>query len=160
MQCVVGGSTEFVFAVYVAYKRRRYPPTSIPRSELVSCRYCERVDEYMSHDDDPQGFTCTDGSYTPWRYAREDPSPNAVWMEVSMYQLHPDADYNCVQLVGEETRITTKRIPGSEVMEAGEDGQEDINGADSALQDLRRGRQQRDRGVCRGRCRTLSGAGM
>ncbi|EPT00636.1 hypothetical protein FOMPIDRAFT_88104 [Fomitopsis schrenkii] len=129
MMCVVDGTTELVFAVYVDYKRRPYPPTSIPRSELLSRRYCNRLEKYMLLDDDPQWFTCEDGSYTPWRYGCQDPNPNAIWMDVSRYQPHPDAEYDRIEVVEEENGVEEyhKEDLVSGIVDVGEDGQEYID---------------------------------
>ena len=102
VECIVDGSSEHVFAVYVDYKRRPYPPSSIPRSELIPRKYCDRLDVYMPLDDDPQWFTCINGSYTPWRYAYQEPGPKAIWMDVSRYAPHPDADYDRIEFAEEE----------------------------------------------------------
>lgn len=53
----------------------------------------------MSLDDDPQWFTCVDGSYTPWRHGCQEPGPNADWMDVSRYQPHPGSDYDRIEPV-------------------------------------------------------------
>lgn len=133
MQCVVGGSSELVFAVYVDYKRRAYPPPSIPRSELLPRKFCERLEAYLPLDDDPQWFTCMDGSYTPWRYGGQEPSPNAVWMDVSIYQPHPEADYDRIELVEEDEYDAEEYYDeqfDSGVMDVGEHGEEYLDGAD------------------------------
>ena len=78
MQCVDLGSLELVFSVYVYYRRRLNPPLSIPRSALLPRKYCDRLEAYMPLDDDPQWFTCRDGSYTPWHYGCQEPNPNTV----------------------------------------------------------------------------------
>ncbi|EPT00639.1 hypothetical protein FOMPIDRAFT_1060209 [Fomitopsis schrenkii] len=132
MQCVVGGSDELVFAVYVDCKRRSYPPQAIPRSELLPRKYCERLEAWMPLDEAPQWFTCEDGSYTPWRHARHEPSVQGVWLDISRYQPHPGADYDVVEHVEEEddSEEYYEEDSGSEIMDVGEDGQEYLDDAD------------------------------
>ena len=124
MECVVDGSSETVFAVYVDYKRRPYPPSSIPCSELLPRKYCTRLEQFMPLDDDPQWFTCTDGSYTPWRYGGQEPGPRTRWMDVSRYQPHPDAEYDRIESLEEDDDEYYEEELDSEAMDVGEDGQE------------------------------------
>ena len=94
MQCHVNGSIEAVFAVYVDFMPRSYPPDWIPRAELIERKYVERLKDFMELDERPQWFTCKDGSYTPWRYRGAVPPEGALWMDVSIYRPHPDTDYD------------------------------------------------------------------
>ncbi|EPT00645.1 hypothetical protein FOMPIDRAFT_1049420 [Fomitopsis schrenkii] len=124
MQCVVGGSDELVFAVYVDCKRRPYPPQAIPRSKLLPRKYCDRLEAWMPLSDEaPQWFTCEDGSYTPWRYAYQEPGPNAVWIDISRYQPHPGADYDRIEedAEAEDAEEYYEEELGSELMDVGED---------------------------------------
>jgi len=85
MQCSVDGSTELVFAVYVDSKRRPYPPRQIPRSELLSRKWADKLNELMPLKGNAQWYECIDGSYTPWRYpsSDDDLDESEVWIDVS-----------------------------------------------------------------------------
>ncbi|EPT00640.1 hypothetical protein FOMPIDRAFT_99112 [Fomitopsis schrenkii] len=131
MLCLVDGTIELVFAVYVDYKRRPYPPTSIPRSELLPRKYCNRLEKFMLLDDDPQWFTCEEGSsYTPWRYGCQEPGPNAGWIDVSRYQPHPDVEYDRIEVEEEDENECEEYYEEDVESEIGEDGQEYLDDAD------------------------------
>lgn len=78
--------------------------------------------------DDPQWITCEDGSYTPWRYAYQEPGPQALWMDVSRYQPHSDAEYNRIEEVEEE--YYEEDFESDIMDDVGEDGQEYPDDAD------------------------------
>ncbi|EPT00658.1 hypothetical protein FOMPIDRAFT_1049432 [Fomitopsis schrenkii] len=131
MICMVDGTTELVFAVYVDDRRRPYPPTSILRSGLLPRKYCYRLEKYKLLDNDPQWFTCEEGSsYTPWRYGCQEPGPNAGWIDVSRYQPHPDAEYDRIEVEEEDENECEEYYEEDIDSEAGEDGQEFLDDAD------------------------------
>ena len=126
MQCHVNGSIEPVFAVYVDFMPRSYPPAWIPRAELIDRRYVERLKAFMPLDERPQWFTCQDGSYTPWRYRGAVPPEGALWMDVSIYRPHPDTDYDRDAFI-EDTDEAWPEQDGDEELDC-DDGAVDAEG--------------------------------
>lgn len=56
----------------------------------------------------------------PILYAYQEPGPKALWVDVSRYQPHPDAEYDRI----EEEKEECEEDFGFEQMDADEDGQE------------------------------------
>ncbi|KAH9914430.1 uncharacterized protein B0H18DRAFT_1045574 [Fomitopsis serialis] len=86
MRCRVGDNdwdTELVFAIYVDNKRRSYPPRWIPRSQMLSKKYADKLNELMPLKGKAQWYQCVDGSHTPWRYPDDDDDDeDEVWVDV------------------------------------------------------------------------------
>lgn len=101
MECTVGGNTEFVFAMYVDYKRRPLPPHIVPRSQLLSPKYTKRLDAWVPLNGDPRWFPCTDGSFTPWRYANAQPGEDEDWVDVSYCPLFPQVERDLADELGD-----------------------------------------------------------
>jgi len=87
MQCLVDdkGDTELVFAIYVDNKRRSYPPRWIPRSQMLSKKWADKLNELMPLKGKAQWHRCVDGSHTPWRYPDDDDDDDdedEIWVDV------------------------------------------------------------------------------
>ena len=123
MECVVDGTDELVFAVYVDYKRRPYPPQAIPGSALLPRKYCDRLEAWIPLDKAPQWFTCDDRSYTSRHYARHEPNVKDVWLDMSRYRPHPGADYDHLDEDAEAEGFYDEEL-GPGAMDADGGGQE------------------------------------
>jgi len=85
MRCLVDNNdwdTELVFAIYVDDKRRSYPPRWIPRSQMLSRRWADKLNELMPLKGRAQWYRCVDGSHTPWRYPNDSDDEDEVWVDV------------------------------------------------------------------------------
>ena len=101
MECTIDGQTEFVFAVYVDYKRRPLPPHVLPRSQLLHPKYVERLEAWVPLNGDPHWFPCTDGSFTPWRYANAQPGEDEDWVDMSHCPLFAQVERDLADEMGD-----------------------------------------------------------
>ncbi|KAH9926867.1 uncharacterized protein B0H18DRAFT_1210787 [Fomitopsis serialis] len=108
MECLVDDNEnpELVFAIYVDNKRRSYPPRWIPRSQMLSRKWADKLNELMPLKGRAQWYRCVDGSHTPWRYPDDDDDENEVWVDVLHTLPQPEPEEEAaVDVVVEEYEV-------------------------------------------------------